>query len=89
MTKEDLLRILDTIMHPKKNKFNQKEVDQALISFCAECPDPVGARWLIVECLDPMTDDELVNRALSMPLRPISDVPTSVVPGDHPKRTMA
>lgn len=72
---------------PKKHGLTQEALDQALINFCAGCPDPVQARWLVVECLDPMTDDELVDRALSMSPRPITDIPTSVIPADHPART--
>jgi hypothetical protein len=86
-SREELLKILSVMGQPKKYGLTQKTLDQTLINFCAECPDPVLARWLVVECLDPMTDDELVDRALSMPLRPMSDVPASVVPADHPSRT--
>lgn len=86
LAKEELLKILKIMSQPKKHGLTQKALDQTLIDFCAGCPDPVQARWLIVECLDPMTDDELVDRALSMPLRPMADVPTSIVPADHPAR---
>ena len=82
-----LLFILKKLMQPRG--LTQKEVDDALIDFIAECPDPVKARWLIVECLDPMTDEELVDRALSMPVRPMSDVPTSIIPTNHPARAPA
>jgi hypothetical protein len=87
--REELIRMLKIMNKPKKNGLTQEIVEQLLINFCAGCPDPVRARWLIVECLDPMTDDELVDRALSMPFRPMSDVPTSIVPADHPARTTA
>jgi len=52
-------------------------------------PDPVMARWLVVECMDPMTNEELVNRALAMSSRPMADVPISVVPENHPLRKLA
>ena len=85
-SREELLQILQVMGQPKKHGLTQNGVEQALINFCVGCPDPVQARWLIVECLEPMTDGELVDRALSMPLRSISDVPTSIVPADHPAR---
>lgn len=84
--REDLLEILKVMSQPKKYGLTQDALDQALINFCATCPDPVLARWLIVECLDPMTDEELVDRALAMAPRPMADVPTSIVPADHPSR---
>lgn len=72
---------------PKKHGLTQAALDLALVNFCAGCPDPIRARWLVVECLDPMTDEELVRRALDMPVLLMTDVPTSVVPAGHPART--
>lgn len=65
LTKDQLLQLLDKIMQPKIYRLSEKDGDKVLIAFCAGCPDPVKARWLIVECLDPMTDEELVDRALT------------------------
>lgn len=86
--RDDLLAFLGTLSQPRKHRLTQEQADQNLINFCAGCPDPVLARWLIVECLDPMTDDELVDRALAMPLRPMDEVPTSIVPAGHPARAI-
>jgi hypothetical protein len=36
-----------------------------------------------------MSDEELVDRALVTPTRPISDVPISIIPVDHPARATA
>jgi hypothetical protein len=87
--REELLNLLDRIMRPKAYGLTENQVDKVLLTFCAGCPDPVGARWLIVECLDPMTDEELVGRAMSMPARKVIDVPTSELPAGHPLRGMA
>ena len=84
--REELLKALQVMSHPKVHGLTQELLDKALINFCARCPDPVLARWLIVECLDPMSDEDLVDRILNTPPRPISDVPTSIVPADHPAR---
>ena len=84
--REELLRLLRLMSQPKKNGLSQETLDQTLIDFCAGCPDPVGARWLVIECLDPHSDDELVDRALDMTFRPMIDVPKSIVPADHPAR---
>jgi hypothetical protein len=87
--RDDLLKILNLMSQPKKYGLTQEALGQTLINFCAKCPDPVRARWLIVECRDPMTDEQPVDRALNMPVRPMTDVPTSIVPADHPVRMMA
>jgi len=82
--KARLLQIIEVIMNPKG--YTEKYIDQQLLDFCAACPDPVGAMRLIVECLDPMTDEELVDRALAMPMRPMAFVPPAELPADHPLR---
>ena len=86
--RDDLLETLKTMSQPKKHGLTQDMLDQTLISFCAKCPDPVRTRWLIVECLDPLSDEELVDRILGMPVVPIADVPTSIVPANHPARKL-
>jgi hypothetical protein len=89
LNKGDLLVKLQAMSQPKTHGLTQEALDQTLIDFCAGCPDPVQARWLIVECLEPMSDEELVDRALNTSSRPMSEVPTSVIPANHPARTPA
>jgi hypothetical protein len=84
--RQELLTLLQVMSQPKTRGFTQDLLDQALINFCAKCPDPVQARWLIVECLDPMSDAELVDRVMDMPPLPMSDVPMSIIPINHPAR---
>lgn len=62
-TKEQLLALLDKLMRPHVYGLNELQGDEVLRTFCAACPNPAKARWLVVECLDPMTDEELVERA--------------------------
>ena len=90
LSRDRLLQLLETLMHPKARGLATEQLyDKALNEFCAGCPDPVRARWLVVECLDPMTDDEMVDRALGMAFRSMADVPTSEFPSWHPLRTLA
>ena len=84
--KEELLSRLDVLSHPKGYGLTQSLADEAIVDFCARCPDPVGAWKLIAECLDHMTDEQLVDRALAMPVVDISTVPIAVVPIGHPTR---
>jgi hypothetical protein len=87
LTKEQLLELLGRLMHPKG--MSEKDGDDVLNAFCAGCPDPVQARWLVVECVDPMTDEELVERAMAMPIRYMADVSIVELPAGHPLRTLA
>jgi hypothetical protein len=70
-------------MHPRAHGLTEGKWDEVLRAFCAGCPDPLKARWLIVECLDPMTDEEIVDRALAMPGRTMSEVPLGELSAEH------
>lgn len=89
LNNDQLLELLHRIMHPKVHGLSEITYNDVLLQYCAECPDPVGARWLIVECLDPLSDEELVDRALAMPLRLMKDVPSSELLNVHPLRDIA
>jgi hypothetical protein len=86
LSKAELLGKLGAISQPKAHGLTQETLEKTLIDFCAGCPDPIQARWLVVECLEPMSDEELVERALNTPTRPMTDVPLSVIPANHPAR---
>lgn len=88
LSKDKLLRLLDKIMHPKAYGTTEKEGDAILLAFCAGCPDPLEALRLLVGCFDPMTDEEIVDRALAMPLRRMADVPLTELPAKDPLRAM-
>jgi hypothetical protein len=66
LSREQLLALLDKLMRPKAHKLTQEQLDEVLREFYTGCPDPVKARWLVVECLDPMTDEQLVDRAMAV-----------------------
>jgi len=83
LSRDQLIRLLDILMHPKANGLTEEQYDNVLLTFCAGCPDPLKARWLVVECLDLMTDEELVDRALAMPARAIADVPSNELSAGH------
>lgn len=87
-SREELLSLLDIIMHPEAYDFTEADGERVLLEFCAGCPDPVGAGWLVIDCLDPMSDEELVDRALAMSPRKLADVPASELPANHPIRLM-
>jgi hypothetical protein len=57
--------LLDQLMQPSKYHLTEEQGDEVLRRFCSGCPDPAKARWLVVECLEPMSDEQLVDRAMS------------------------
>jgi hypothetical protein len=89
LTKPQLTRLLDRVFRPKTHGLSQDERDEAFLMFCAGCPDPIQAWRLVTDSVDPLTNDELVDRALSMQVRPMTDVPESEFPARHPLRKLA
>jgi hypothetical protein len=69
LDKQALLQLLDSIKPPRLDSLSEEEFESVIKAFCAGCPDPVQARWLLLDCLDPLSDEELVDRALAMPPR--------------------
>jgi hypothetical protein len=65
--RQQLLQLLDSIAPPKLDGFSDAAFEAVIHAFCAGCPDPVQARWLLLDCHDPLDDEELVDRALAMP----------------------
>lgn len=84
--RQQLLAVLRMIMNPADYDLSEADGDDVLLRFCVGCPDPIGASWLVVECLDPMSDEELVDRALAMAPRNMAEVPLTELPAGHPLR---
>lgn len=89
LNKPQLLQVLDRFTRAKAHGLSQEERDEAFLLFCAGCPDPMQAWRLITDCMDPLTDDELVDRALAAPMRLMVDVPDTELPARHPLRGLA
>lgn len=64
LNNQQLLELLDSIAPSKVDLLSDAEFDGIVAAFCAGCPDPAHAQWLLFECLDPLTDEELVERAM-------------------------
>ena len=80
LNKQQLLDLLDSITPSKAEALSDAEFDGVVAAFCAGCPDPVRARWLLFECLDPLTDEELVDRVLATAAPDPADLPASGCP---------
>ena len=77
---------MDLISNPKRHSLTQEELARAIEDFCAGCPDPVQAYSLLAENPEPMTDEQIVDRVLSMAFVRMPSVPASIVPADHQAR---
>jgi hypothetical protein len=83
LNRQHLLGLLDSITpsNADADALSEAEFDGVLAAFCMGCPDPVRARWLLLECLDPLTDEELVDRALAMRVPTPAGLSTCGCPG--------
>ena len=86
LNREELVRLVKIITHPSGSALSSEETNQQLLLFCVNCPDPVAAMDLMVECITPMSAEELVDKALACPPRDIADLPASELPLTHPLR---
>jgi len=62
-------------------------LEQAVTDFCAGCPDPVQAYRVLFETVEELSDEDVLNRVLRAPVRAMNEVPTSIVPANHPARS--
>lgn len=87
-TRDELVQLVEAISEPAGTGLSSEEVNQMLLEFCINCPDPAAAMDLIVEDTTPLTSAELVDKALAMPPRDVREVPASELAITHPLRYM-
>jgi len=88
LTREKLIQLVDNVLSPKGRGFASGELNQQLLLFCVNCPDPIAAMDVVVETRPPVTASELVDRALAYPRRDVAGVPETELASTHPLRYM-
>ncbi len=88
MTHDKLVQLVDNLLHPQGRGFTSEQLNQQLLLFCINCPDPMAAMDIAIDTPPPVTAEELVERALARPFRDIASVPESELPATHPLRHM-
>lgn len=66
---------------------SDRDSERMLLTFCLNCPDPLGAMNAVLEAEAGVTDEDITREALRMPIRSIATVPTSELPERHPLRS--
>jgi len=85
---EELVKCVHNILQPDESGCTSEEIDRQLLDFCINCPDPSAAMDVVIETREPLTAEEMVDKALAMPLREIESVPESELPPYHALRFM-
>jgi hypothetical protein len=80
----ELVRLLEDM---SGTSHNERDSERMLLTFCLNCPDPLGAMHAFLDAGRDVTDNNIVQRALSLPQRNIDCVPVSELAKDHPLRT--
>ena len=82
----ELVRLVEDIINPGIRGLTSEEVDECVIRFCMNCPDPAGAMDLIVDLGGPETAEGIVSAALSLAVRDPRSLPNSELQPSHPLR---
>jgi hypothetical protein len=88
LTRDEMVQMVDNVLRPKGRGFTSQEINDQLLLFCANCPDPATAMDIVIETRGPVTASQLVERALACPPRKAADLPESELALTHPLRTM-
>lgn len=86
MEREDLVDLVNTILYPIEGKLTSAEIDENLLSFCLNCPDPGGAMDVVIDAPPGTTAAAVVGKALALPTRAVATLSEDELSLDHPLR---
>jgi hypothetical protein len=88
LTFMEMVQLVDNILQPKGRGFTSEQINQQLLLFCINCPDPAAAMDIVLEARAPVTTRQLVDKALACPPRDLAHLPESELALTHPLRYM-
>lgn len=87
LNRAEMMDYLTSIMSPVEGQHSEKEIDERQFVFCLNCPDPIGALYLLFDAPQDVSLEALLDEALSMPNRDVSSWGEESLALDHPLRT--
>jgi hypothetical protein len=84
--RDDLIRLVENVFHPVDGALTAEAIDEQLLIFCLNCPDPGAAMDLVVEAPQDCTPVSVVEHALAMTPRAVDTWSESELALDHPLR---
>ena len=81
-----MTQLVDDVLHPEARGLTSEAINQQLLLFCINCPDPVAAMDIVIEASAPVTAEQLVERCLACPPREVASWPESELALTHPLR---
>lgn len=86
LSKTEMLNYAQSILYPIEGEYSEEQIDQRQFTFCLNCPDPVGALYMLFDAPQGVDVSTLVNSALTMPARAVSSWCEDSLAFDHPLR---
>jgi hypothetical protein len=86
LTPTEMLARLHVVFSPKGSGLTSSQIDEMLLEFCLNCPDPVAAMNTVLEAPQAATVEEVLSAALALPARSPATYGESELSADHPLR---
>ena len=84
--KADLVTLVHTVFYPSGDDLTPEQIDENLLTFCLNCPDPGAAIHLALDAPRGTLASSVVDQALAMPSRALETWSAADIPADHPLR---
>jgi len=85
-SRDELVNLVDSVLYPAGKNLAPEIIERNLYTFCLNCPDPGAAMTLVVEAPRGSKSASIVDRAMSMPARPVAFWSEKEIARDHPIR---
>jgi hypothetical protein len=69
LQREELVELVENVIHPKGKGFTLEEINQQLLQFCINCPDLVASMDIVINAPRGSTAEAVVSKALACPPR--------------------
>jgi hypothetical protein len=86
VNRDQLIVYAGNLFYSNGKNLSVEEIDNQLIWFCLNCPDPGAAMDLILEAPQGVKPEDVVDQALAMPVRDVSTWSEDELSMDHPLR---
>jgi hypothetical protein len=88
LDRAEMRAALECVFEPAGKGLTSEQINEQLLLFCANCPDPVSAMDLVLEAPVDSTTEQVLDEALAMPPRSLATWSEAEVAKDHPLRRM-
>ena len=88
LNRDDLIELVENVIHPQGKGFTSEQLNQQLLHFCVNCPDPVAAMDIVVNAPRGSHAQAIVATALGCPPRDPNSLSEVKLAKSHPLRHM-